>query len=397
MGAAKRPRLGAEGSEAGTAWRPGRVVRGRPAGARGGFGPEGSIRVVLGPYMGPKTTRTSEGQGFGPERQPRPRPADDPQQWRRQRPLPPFAAKPTPPAAPTPSALLTLNTRAAPNATPHRQRRPSRAGPAAIHAVHPRRQRVHTAVNAVDTPPPHPIPSPHMARPNASVPASAAPPAAPPAARPRLDRERILDAAQAIADAHGVAAVTMRRIGAQLDVDPTAVYRHFRSKDELLHELADRLFGTLPDLDPSLTWRDTVKAELRHALDRYRQHPDLALLLAVQPDDTPSLQAIADRMLGHLLDRGLTAADAARYAQVIENHVVGTGLYYAVNGNTLRDVAAQRRAYALLPADTHPHAVAAAAHLFPDLDASFDLAGEAILDAIEALADTNTTINPGDR
>jgi AcrR family transcriptional regulator len=222
-------------------------------------------------------------------------------------------------------------------------------------------------------------------------------PSAPPrpstSARPRLDRERILAAAQAIADAEGVAAVTLRRIGAELNVDPTAVYRHFRNKDELLAGLADRLFGTLPDLDPSLSWRERLVAELRHAMNRYRQHPDLALLLAVQPDDTPSLQAIADRILGLLLERGLGPADAARYLQVIENHVVGTGLYYAANGQTFRDASAMRRAYALLPTETHPHAVAAAPHLFPDLDASFDLATDVILDAIEALADADPTNN----
>ena len=89
----------------------------------------------------------------------------------------------------------------------------------------------------------------------------------------------------------------------------------------------------------------------------------------------------------------LRPADAGRFAQVIENHVVGTGLYYAVNGNHLRDAPAMRRASALLDADRHPHAVAAAAHLFPDLDAAFDHASDAILDAIEALAAAPTT-NP---
>lgn len=217
-------------------------------------------------------------------------------------------------------------------------------------------------------------------------------PAAPP--RPRLDPARILDAAQAIAESEGVAAVTMRRIGTQLNADPTAVYRHFASKTELLRGLADRLFGTLPDADPEATWREAMKAELRHAMQRYRQHPDLALLLAVQPDDTPSLQAIADRVLGLLTARGLTHADAARYLQVIENHVVGTGLYYAANGTSLRDAPAMRRAYALLDSTTHPHAVAAAPHLFGDLDAAFDLASDAILDAVEALADATPANDP---
>ena len=118
--------------------------------------------------------------------------------------------------------------------------------------------------------------------------------------RGRLDRERILDAAQAIAEAEGVAKLTMRRIGRELGADPTAVYRHFRDKSELLIELADRLFGIGPEIAPGLGWRETLKIELRYGLSRYRSHPDLAMRLAVQPDDTPSLERIADRTLGLL-------------------------------------------------------------------------------------------------
>src|SRR5215208_5588620 len=112
--------------------------------------------------------------------------------------------------------------------------------------------------------------------------------------RPPLDRERILAAAESIVASEGVGKLTMRRIGAELGADPTAVYRHFRNKDELLVQLADRMFGTLPAVDPGLNWRERFKAEMRHAVDRYRSHPDLAVLLAKQPVDTPSLQAIAE-------------------------------------------------------------------------------------------------------
>jgi AcrR family transcriptional regulator len=208
--------------------------------------------------------------------------------------------------------------------------------------------------------------------------------------RPRLDRERILDAVEALARTEGVGKLTMRRIGAELGADPTAVYRHFRNKDELLIQLADRLFGTEIELDPALTWRERMKIELRHAMYRYRSHPDLAMLLAVQPDDTPSLQRIAERNLRTLSEQGLTDLDAARMHQVIENHVVGTGLYYALIEDSadprLRDPATMRRLYALLPADRYPNAVRVSPVLFPDLDASFDFASDIILDAIERLA-----------
>jgi AcrR family transcriptional regulator len=209
-------------------------------------------------------------------------------------------------------------------------------------------------------------------------------------ARPRLDRERILDAAEAIASSEGVGKLTMRRIGAELGNDPTAVYRHFRNKQELLVHLADRLFATEFPVDPALSWREQMKAEFRHAMYRYRSHPDLSMLLAVQPDDTPSLQRIAESMLGKLAELGLSDEDAGRVFQLIENHIVGTGLYYALvedaDDPRLRDPDAMRRVYALLPADEFPHAVRVAPHLFPDLDRSFDFASDVILDAIERLA-----------
>lgn len=219
-------------------------------------------------------------------------------------------------------------------------------------------------------------------------------------ARPRLDRERILDAAEAIASSEGVGKLTMRRIGAELGNDPTAVYRHFRNKQELLIHLADRLFASEVDVDPTLSWREQLKLEFRHAMYRYRSHPDLAMLLAVQPDDTPSLQRIAESMLAKLAELGLSDEDAGRVFQLIENHIVGTGLYYAlvedVDDPRLRDPEAMRRVYALLPADQFPNAVRVAPHLFPDLDRSFDFASDVILDAIERLASNDGPHTPHD-
>jgi AcrR family transcriptional regulator len=222
----------------------------------------------------------------------------------------------------------------------------------------------------------------------AEQPAAAGPPGE--EGRVRLDRDRILSAAEAIVSREGVGALTMRRIGAELDADPTAVYRHFRNKDELLVQLADRLFGTGPELEPGLGWRETMRRELRHAHLRYRAHPDLAMLLAVQPDDTPSLQRLMEHSLSRLAEVGLPPDDAARMFHLIENHVVGTGLFYSLiehsDDTRMNDPAAMRRVFAMLPADAFPHAVAAAPHLFVDLDESFDRGLELLLDAIEGLA-----------
>ena len=53
-------------------------------------------------------------------------------------------------------------------------------------------------------------------------------------ARPRLSRDRVLQAAVSLADANGIEALSMRRLGEQLGVEAMSLYRHVASKDDLL-------------------------------------------------------------------------------------------------------------------------------------------------------------------
>ncbi len=57
--------------------------------------------------------------------------------------------------------------------------------------------------------------------------------------RAMLSRELILDAAFRVVDADAMNDLTMSRLGRELEADPSAVYRHFRNKDELLLAMAD--------------------------------------------------------------------------------------------------------------------------------------------------------------
>ncbi|HEY6758002.1 MAG TPA: TetR family transcriptional regulator [Baekduia sp.] len=210
------------------------------------------------------------------------------------------------------------------------------------------------------------------------------------AGRIRLDRELILDAAEAITRREGIDKLTLRRIGTELGADPTAVYRHFRDKQELLVQLADRLFGREVEIDPTLPWRERVHAMVRHGLERYRTHPELALLLAKASDDLPALLRVTETTLELLAEIGLPDDAAADWYQVIETHVVGAGVFFAVVEQRpeprLDNLTGLRGAMALLPADEFPRTRAAAPYLFGDMDEAFDRATDAILDAIERAA-----------
>ena len=207
----------------------------------------------------------------------------------------------------------------------------------------------------------------------------------------RLDRDVIVRAAQRVLDEDGLGGLTVRRIGSELGADPTAIYRHFRGKDELVVELADRVFASVAMPDPALPWQERLRQMLRAALELYRANPGFALQLSAQPDDTPGLQRIAEHVLATLAEAGLGPRDRAVVYQLITNYAVGSGLF--ISQLTLDDsgpetIPAVRRTYAALPPADYPRCVESAPFLFPDQDDVYGLGIDMLIAAIEKLATT---------
>lgn len=209
----------------------------------------------------------------------------------------------------------------------------------------------------------------------------------------RLDRGRILTAAERIVGSEGLRALTMRRIGAELGADPTAVYRHFRNKQALLTCLAERLFDTEPILDPHAPWQEQMRVHIRHAFERYRAHPDLGILLASQRDDLPPLVRVYERSLDLLVNgAGMGMEQAAVFNRLIENHVVGCGLFFAISeyrDPAVNDLDAMRRVYALMPAARFPLVSQAAPLMFPDPDEMFERTTDLLIEAAERAASSH--------
>jgi AcrR family transcriptional regulator len=95
----------------------------------------------------------------------------------------------------------------------------------------------------------------------------------------RLDRRRVLEAALVLVDREGLEALTMRRLGTELGVDPMTVHHHVQSKDRLLDGIAELLWEevALPDGpgDPA----DALRGLARSLRDLFRRHPQAAPLI----------------------------------------------------------------------------------------------------------------------
>jgi AcrR family transcriptional regulator len=91
--------------------------------------------------------------------------------------------------------------------------------------------------------------------------------------RPTLTLDAIAQAAIAIADAQGLAAVTMQHVASALGVTKMALYRYVPGKVELVALMTDTAIGEPPRLDAVDAWRPRLEGWARQLFDRFRQHP----------------------------------------------------------------------------------------------------------------------------
>jgi AcrR family transcriptional regulator len=132
----------------------------------------------------------------------------------------------------------------------------------------------------------------------------------------QLSRDRIVAAALPIARERGERALSMRALAAALDVDPAALYWHFRNKEDLLAELARAAAAAVPlGMPPPGPWRERALTLCRSIRDRLLDHPELGLQEGGSPWATP-FNARANGLLVEVLSAsGLTGPPLLLAAQ----------------------------------------------------------------------------------
>ncbi len=109
---------------------------------------------------------------------------------------------------------------------------------------------------------------------------------------PGLDRQAILDAASALIERDGLAALSMRRLGRELDVQAMALYRYVPGREHLIDWVVDLVVDELyadPEvlLLPTGGWQDYL-TRLAYGLRRMAlAHPHLFPLVATRPPTAP--------------------------------------------------------------------------------------------------------------
>lgn len=143
-----------------------------------------------------------------------------------------------------------------------------------------------------------------------------------------LTRDRIVRAGIAVADAEGLASVSMRRVATDLDVATMSLYRHVPSKEELLEFMADAVFGEqrLPATAPP-GWRARLDVAAHVIWSIFHKHPWAAEVVSLtRPQAIPNLLHYAEWVLAALRDLGLDVAEMMHAHITLFGHIRGTAL-----------------------------------------------------------------------
>jgi AcrR family transcriptional regulator len=199
-------------------------------------------------------------------------------------------------------------------------------------------------------------------------------------ARAGLTRDLVLDAANSLVEAHGIAGLSMRRVAAAVGVEAMSLYHHVDDRADLERGLSDRVWAAVDLARDEPDWRLALHRLCGSAHRTLLARPwffDLPLA-----NGGPERLAVIDATLLHLERGGLPTALAFHAQHVLDGHVYGYSWQAigfagaAVDGDELAAMIAGLAG--------HPHLVAhARQHLDPPPGDGFAIGLDLILDGLE--------------
>ncbi|MEV4993733.1 TetR/AcrR family transcriptional regulator [Streptomyces niveus] len=228
--------------------------------------------------------------------------------------------------------------------------------------------------------------------------------------KPGLTLDRIVTAAIELADAEGLAAVSMRRLSTELGAGTMSLYRHVPGRAELVDLMLDRVQGegaqapepatVEPDAVQSAPgWRKTVEKAARDELALYQAHPWLLSVNQTRPVLGPGAVGGMESMLAGIKDTGLSDPELISVIIMVSGYVSGVARtqVHAVEVQQVTGIsddefwrAQEPMLSTVMTSGRYPLMAALSPEAFgPDFD-HFEFGLQRLLDGLEVLVEQRT-------
>lgn len=146
--------------------------------------------------------------------------------------------------------------------------------------------------------------------------------------RPRLNADRVLAGAVALADEVGIGALTIRRLAEALEVKPMTIYHHVPNKEAVIDGMVDLVFSEIETPDPDLDWKSAIRRRCTSARAVLARHPWAAPYMESRTSPGSATLAHHDAVLG-CLRRGMSIEMTAHAYALLDAFVYGFALQEA--------------------------------------------------------------------
>jgi AcrR family transcriptional regulator len=214
-----------------------------------------------------------------------------------------------------------------------------------------------------------------------------------PGPRSPLSRERLLDAAIALADEGGIESLSMRKLAQKLGVEAMSLYHYVAKKDDILDGIVDLVMEEIAIPPTRGDWKEELRQIAVTAHDALVRHP-WACSLMWTTSISPARLRYMESILGRLRESGFSPELTHHAYHALESHISGFTLWQVNIPFKAEDIADLGAAFLReLPIDEYPYvAEHTEQHLqpsSPEEKSEFEFGLDLILDGLERLRDTH--------
>ena len=204
--------------------------------------------------------------------------------------------------------------------------------------------------------------------------------------RGTLSRQNIIQTAAAMVDRDGADAFSMRRLGAEIGVDPMAVYHYIPNRAALLRELVRLFLDALDVPGPKLIWQDWVRAFSQNFRSTAKRHPGLFRVFSQSGDWSAEYLAVEEALHATLAEAVFSPQQRVRAGRLVMAYTENFVLWELSGSIASNDADERAQFIGLIESRDLPQVAALSEHILNvDADDEFAFGLDVTIRGLEAM------------
>jgi AcrR family transcriptional regulator len=141
--------------------------------------------------------------------------------------------------------------------------------------------------------------------------------------RQALSKDKILRKALEIADAGGLASLSMRSLAKQLNVEAMSLYKHIKNKEDVLDGLADLVILEMKLAPLDANWKDAIHIRSHSAREVFRKHAWAPAIFESRIVPSVARLEYIENIFSILTANGFSITKAYRINLIVDSYVYG--------------------------------------------------------------------------